>query len=238
MAIELNHTVVPAHDKVKSAKFFARIFGLSFDGEMAHFAPVRVNDSLTLDFDNRSDFRSHHYAFKVSEEEFDQIFGFAGIDEPIDLSVAVASQIRKDAASGRLLIEAVDGHHREELFDRPVIRRALEDRKIAVVGICEPVFEIGEILGHLGQLSEKPEDLLAALREQVFDLSLASQVEVAQRKHRRRFFFEQQRVVVGLLDVFDRGIAPDFREIAQHLGIVIGDEPVGSTVTGAYGVSA
>ncbi len=51
MAIELNHTIVPAHDKEKSAKFFARIFGLFYDGEVSHFAPVRVNDSLTLDFD-------------------------------------------------------------------------------------------------------------------------------------------------------------------------------------------
>jgi catechol 2,3-dioxygenase-like lactoylglutathione lyase family enzyme len=75
MAIELDHTIVPAHDKVGSAKFFARIFGLSYDGEISHFAPVRVNDSLTLDFDNSSEFQSHHYAFKVSEEEFDQIFG-------------------------------------------------------------------------------------------------------------------------------------------------------------------
>ena len=74
MAIELNHTIVPALDKVKSAKFFARIFGLSYDGEMAHFALVRVNNSLTLDFDNRSEFKSHHYAFKVSDKDFDQIF--------------------------------------------------------------------------------------------------------------------------------------------------------------------
>ena len=75
MAIELDHTIVPAHDKIKSAKFFARIFGLSYAGEMGHFAPVRVNDILTLDFDNRLEFESHHYAFKISEEEFDQIFG-------------------------------------------------------------------------------------------------------------------------------------------------------------------
>ena len=75
MTIELNHTIVPAHDKVESAKFFARIFGLSYDGEVSHFAPVRVNDSLTLDFDNSSAFRSHHYAFKVTEADFDQIFG-------------------------------------------------------------------------------------------------------------------------------------------------------------------
>ena len=75
MAIVLDHTIVPAHDKVASAEFFARIFGLTYDGPMSHFAPVKVNDSLTLDFDNRTEFESHHYAFKVSEEEFDEIFG-------------------------------------------------------------------------------------------------------------------------------------------------------------------
>lgn len=74
MAIQLDHTIVPAHDKVESAKFFARIFGLSYAGEMGHFAPVKVNDALTLDFDNDSGFGPHHYAFKVSEAEFDQIF--------------------------------------------------------------------------------------------------------------------------------------------------------------------
>ena len=75
MAIELNHTIVPARDKVASAKFFARIFGLRYEAPESHFAPVRVNESLTLDFDNRDRFESHHYAFKVSEDDFDAIFG-------------------------------------------------------------------------------------------------------------------------------------------------------------------
>ena len=83
MAIELNHTVVPARDKIASAKFFARIFGLPFDeSAVGYFVPVQVNDSLTLDFaDNKSWTEStrsrvavHHYAFKVSEKEFDEIF--------------------------------------------------------------------------------------------------------------------------------------------------------------------
>lgn len=73
MPITLNHTIVPAHDKEGSAKFFADIFGLKYDGASGHFAPVKVNDSLTMDFDNREGFESHHYAFKVSEEEFDGI---------------------------------------------------------------------------------------------------------------------------------------------------------------------
>jgi catechol 2,3-dioxygenase-like lactoylglutathione lyase family enzyme len=76
MAIELNHTIVPARDKVASAKFFAKMFGLSFDESAAgYFAPVRVNERLTLDFDDDVEqFDIHHYAFKVSEEEFDAIF--------------------------------------------------------------------------------------------------------------------------------------------------------------------
>jgi catechol 2,3-dioxygenase-like lactoylglutathione lyase family enzyme len=77
MAIELNHTIVPAHDKIASAKFFARMFGLSFDeGAVGYFAPVRVNERFTLDFDDDVErFDVHHYAFKVSEAEFDAIFG-------------------------------------------------------------------------------------------------------------------------------------------------------------------
>ena len=77
MAITLNHTIVPAHDKITSAKFFARILGLPFDeGAIGYFAPVQVNETLTLDFHEDVDrFEVHHYAFKVSEAEFDEIFG-------------------------------------------------------------------------------------------------------------------------------------------------------------------
>jgi catechol 2,3-dioxygenase-like lactoylglutathione lyase family enzyme len=75
MTIALDHTIVPAKDKEESARFFARIFGLSYDGPLYHFAPVKVNDTLTLDFDTDSDFRHQHYAFKVSAKEFDAIFG-------------------------------------------------------------------------------------------------------------------------------------------------------------------
>jgi len=72
--ITLNHTIVPARDKETSAKFFAEVFGLKYEGAQGHLAPVRVNDTLTMDFDNRDSFESHHYAFHVSEEEFDAIF--------------------------------------------------------------------------------------------------------------------------------------------------------------------
>ena len=75
MAIILNHTIVPAHDKVVSARFFSKIFGLSFDeNAVGYFAPVRVNETLTLDFHDDVDrFDTHHYAFHVSDAEFDAI---------------------------------------------------------------------------------------------------------------------------------------------------------------------
>jgi catechol 2,3-dioxygenase-like lactoylglutathione lyase family enzyme len=74
MTIVLDHTIVPARDKEESALFFARIFGLEYTGPISHFAPVRINETLTIDFDNWDSFERHHYAFKVSEAEFDGIF--------------------------------------------------------------------------------------------------------------------------------------------------------------------
>ena len=74
MAITLNHTIVPSHDKVASARFYSRIFGFEYIGEFSHFIVVRVNDTLCLDFDNKEKFESHHYAFKVTEQEFNEIF--------------------------------------------------------------------------------------------------------------------------------------------------------------------
>jgi catechol 2,3-dioxygenase-like lactoylglutathione lyase family enzyme len=73
MTVVLNHTIVPARNKVAAARFFARIFGLKYDKSGDHFAPVRVNKTLTLLFDDDSSFDSHHYAFHVSKTEFDAI---------------------------------------------------------------------------------------------------------------------------------------------------------------------
>lgn len=75
MTIRLDHTIVPAKDKVASAKFFAEIFGLTVTGD-GHFAKVQINESLTFDFADEKEppSRGHHYAFHISEAEFDAIF--------------------------------------------------------------------------------------------------------------------------------------------------------------------
>ena len=75
MAITLDHTIIPSHDKDEAARFFARIFDLPYAGPGGHFAPVRVNDQLTLDFASASNVDELHYAFLVSEDVFDAILG-------------------------------------------------------------------------------------------------------------------------------------------------------------------
>ena len=73
MTIMLNHTIVPARDKAAAAKFFADIFGLK-RGRSGYFAPVRINNSLTLLFsDEDPKFESHHYAFHVTNRDFEAI---------------------------------------------------------------------------------------------------------------------------------------------------------------------
>jgi hypothetical protein len=75
VGIRLNHTIVSAHDKEAPAKFFANIFGLKYEGTTGHFAPVRINATLTLEFDNWDHFEMHQHAFHVGDAEFDAIFG-------------------------------------------------------------------------------------------------------------------------------------------------------------------
>jgi hypothetical protein len=103
MAIVLDHTIVPAHDNQSSARFFARIFGLPYDGAASHFAPVRVNETLVLDFDTRTTFDWHHYAFKVSEAEFDGIF-----QRVIGEGLVYGSGGRSRPTTWRSIIEAGD----------------------------------------------------------------------------------------------------------------------------------
>ena len=74
MTIELNHTIVPAHDPKASAQFLADILGLPVDPPVAHFTPITLANQVTLDYDRSDDFDAHHYAFLVNDEEFDAAF--------------------------------------------------------------------------------------------------------------------------------------------------------------------
>jgi catechol 2,3-dioxygenase-like lactoylglutathione lyase family enzyme len=75
MAIQLNHTIVHARDAAVSARFLAELLGL---GEPVRFGPfhgVELANGVTLDFLDSDDVPLvEHYAFLLSEAEFDQVF--------------------------------------------------------------------------------------------------------------------------------------------------------------------
>jgi catechol 2,3-dioxygenase-like lactoylglutathione lyase family enzyme len=76
MAVELNHTIVNVRDKAASAAFYTEILGLPAATSFGPFAVVEVSNGVSLDLaDDHGEVRSQHYAFLVSEEEFDEIFG-------------------------------------------------------------------------------------------------------------------------------------------------------------------
>src|SRR5262249_45357897 len=75
MTIVLNHTIVRARDKQRSARFFADLLGLDVGAPAGPFVPVRVNDDLTFDFDDRGEFLFGHYAFLVDDATFDAVLG-------------------------------------------------------------------------------------------------------------------------------------------------------------------
>jgi hypothetical protein len=71
MAIVLNHAVVPVGDKYRGARLLADLLGLEVGEPAGPFVPVRINDDLTLDFDDRFGAQPGHYAFLVDDATFD-----------------------------------------------------------------------------------------------------------------------------------------------------------------------
>jgi catechol 2,3-dioxygenase-like lactoylglutathione lyase family enzyme len=76
VSIELNHTIVPARDNRAAAEFLANILGLEVGPGWGPFVPVFTSNGVRLDFATipEEDLRLQHYAFLVSDEEFDAIF--------------------------------------------------------------------------------------------------------------------------------------------------------------------
>jgi catechol 2,3-dioxygenase-like lactoylglutathione lyase family enzyme len=78
MPVQLNHTIMWVHDQKASAEFLTSILGLPEATRFAHFLVVKLDNEVSLDLFEKaaSDKISlQHYAFLVSEAEFDEILG-------------------------------------------------------------------------------------------------------------------------------------------------------------------
>jgi extradiol dioxygenase family protein len=78
MSISFNHTIVASRDKRESADFLADLFGLPSPKPFGHFMVVELEHGASLDFADAPegvDIPRQHYAFLVSEQDFDAIYG-------------------------------------------------------------------------------------------------------------------------------------------------------------------
>ena len=78
MTINFNHTIVAARDKRESAEYHAELFGLPSPTSFGRFMVVALEHGVNLDYADvpeDEEIRRQHYAFLVSEEDFDAIYG-------------------------------------------------------------------------------------------------------------------------------------------------------------------
>jgi len=72
---ELNHTIVWCSDKQRSSEFLTAVLGLPPARGFFHFLVVDLANGVSLDFyEKEGTVSPQHYAFLVSDEEFDAAF--------------------------------------------------------------------------------------------------------------------------------------------------------------------
>ncbi|MEE3118291.1 MAG: VOC family protein [Pseudomonadota bacterium] len=76
MSVQLNHTIVWCRDKHRSANFLTGLLGLDSPTRFGPFLVVELSNGVSLDYyETGREIASQHYAFLISEPEFDEIFG-------------------------------------------------------------------------------------------------------------------------------------------------------------------
>ncbi|MCA1671364.1 MAG: VOC family protein [Actinobacteria bacterium] len=122
MPVQLNHTIVSAHDSVASATFLAEILGLAAPTRFGPFMIVDTDNGVSLDFiDADGEIVSQHYAFLISEEEFDQIFGRIrerGVSYWADPGRTRPGEINRNDGGRGVYFEDPNGHYLE-IITRP-----------------------------------------------------------------------------------------------------------------------
>jgi len=119
MAVQLNHTIVWCTDKQRSAAFATEILGLPPAVPFGPFMIVELDNHVSIDFhDAGDDIAPQHYAFLISEEEFDQVFARVterGIEYFADPGCRQRGEInRRDRGRGFYFADP-DGHLLEVL---------------------------------------------------------------------------------------------------------------------------
>jgi catechol 2,3-dioxygenase-like lactoylglutathione lyase family enzyme len=122
VSVQLNHTIVWCRDKERSATFLAEILGLANPTSFGPFRIVEAGNGVSLDFhDVDGEIASQHYAFLISEDEFDEIFGRIserGLDHWADPALSRPGQINRNDGGRGVYFRDPDGHLLE-IITRP-----------------------------------------------------------------------------------------------------------------------
>ena len=124
MGISFNHTIVAARDARESAGFLSELFGLPDPKPFGHFIVVTLENGVSLDFSDApqgEEIRRQHYAFLVSEDEFNAIYGkiqSRGLDHWADPGRNHPGEINH-ADGGRGVYFPDPSGHAMEILTRP-----------------------------------------------------------------------------------------------------------------------
>jgi catechol 2,3-dioxygenase-like lactoylglutathione lyase family enzyme len=117
MAAQLNHTIVWCRDKDRSSRFLVEMLGLDTTPvRFGPFAVVEVANGVSLDYHDLQDHEEvhpQHYAFLVSEEEFDALHGRireGGLDHWADPGCTRDHQINHNDGGRGVYFRDPDGH--------------------------------------------------------------------------------------------------------------------------------
>jgi catechol 2,3-dioxygenase-like lactoylglutathione lyase family enzyme len=114
MSVQLNHTIVWCRDKKASATFLAEILGLPAPESFGPFLIAALDNGVSLDFHEvDGEILSQHYAFLISEQEFDQIFGrISGrdLDYWADPGLQRSAQVNRADGGRGVYFKDPDGH--------------------------------------------------------------------------------------------------------------------------------
>ena len=122
MSVQFNHTIVQARDAERSAQFLSDVLALSAPLRVGPFMAVSMENGVSLDFrDSDGKIEPRHYAFSVSESEFDAIFGRIRerqLSYWADPGKSQPSQINHRKGGRGVYFEDPDGHFLE-ILTRP-----------------------------------------------------------------------------------------------------------------------
>ncbi len=120
MTIHLDHLMVPSRNKLASARLLAELLGVPWsETGVGPFAPVFLNDGLTIDFDEWTEpFPMIHYCFRVDQADFDAILErikAAGIAYRSNVHGPIDSRIGTHNGGSIVYWNEPDGHQWEML---------------------------------------------------------------------------------------------------------------------------